>query len=105
MDKTEEDQSGATVTVIIPLYTWDPSMFQIKQLHVTAPAYTRTAGILCSTRVRGIEVELTSLLGTPVAICSLSRNEVQIPFSETTWSRVLRLMYTALTIHQMHKIQ
>ena len=37
--------------------------------------------ILCSTRVRGIEVELTSLLGTPVAISFLSRNEVQIPFS------------------------
>ena len=50
-------------------------------------------------------MELTSLLGTPVAIRSLSRNEVQIPFSETTWSRVLRLMYTALTVHQMHKIQ
>ena len=32
--------------------------------------------MLCSTRVRGIEVELTSLLGTPDAICSLSSNEV-----------------------------
>ena len=30
----------------------------------------------CSTKVRGIEVELTSLPGTPVAIPSLSRNEV-----------------------------
>ena len=38
-----------------------------------------TTGMLCSTRVRGIEVELTSLLGTPVAICSSGRNEVQIP--------------------------
>ena len=60
--------------------------------------------MLCSTRVRGIEVELTSLLGTPVVIRSLSRNEVQIPLSETTWSRVLRLMYIALTVHHMHKI-
>ena len=44
-------------------------------------------------------------LDTPVANRSLSRNEVQIPFSETNWPRVLRLMYIAQTVHQMHKIQ
>ena len=42
-------------------------------------------------------MERTSLLGMPVIFTnrsrSLSRNEVQIPFSETTWSRVLRLVY------------
>ena len=34
--KTEGDQSGATGTVIIPLYTWDLSMFQIKKLYIAA---------------------------------------------------------------------
>ena len=43
--------------------------------------------------------------GTPVAIRSLGRNEVTNSFSETTWSRVQRLMYIALTVHQMQKIQ
>ena len=56
----------------------------------------------CSTRVRGIEVGLTSLLlGTPVAIHSLSINEVTNSSSETTWSRVLRLTYIALTVHHI----
>ena len=55
-------------------------------------------GHYSSTSVRGIEVKL----GTPVSNCSLSSNEEQIPFSETTWSRVLRLMYIAQTVYQMH---
>ena len=59
----------------------------------------------CSTKVRGIEVELTSLPGTPVAIRSLSRNEVTNSFQETSiWKRVLRLMYITQTVHQMHEI-
>ena len=35
-------------------------------------------------------------LGTPVSNCSLSRNNVHIPFSETSWSRALSLVYIAL---------
>ena len=49
-------------------------------------------------------MELTSLPGTPVAIRSLSRNEVTDSFSETIWKRFLRLIYIALTVHQMHEI-
>ena len=53
----------------------------------------------CPTRVRGIELKLILLLGTPVAIHSLSINEVTNSSSETTRPRVLRLLHIALTVH------
>ena len=53
-------------------------------------------------------MELTSLLGTPVAICYLSGNEVQIPFSckdyMVTCSEI-NVHSTDCTPNLMHKIQ
>ena len=75
-------------------------MFRIKQLYVTAyrTCLYKDSWDVVFYKCEGIEVEL----GTPDANRSLSRNEVQIPFSEIKWPRVLRLMYIAQTVHQMH---